>query len=140
MDEIAKSSIGELISIISSMVLEGRCIWSKKQTLFSVMDHLELEVKELREAILAAKSSSEVASEMGDVLSLSLILCFLAQREGLFPKDMPAEEAMKKLHRRAPFLFDGSFSSISHEEAERIWQEAKQQECSQPSSFDGNLS
>ncbi len=131
--EEAKSSINDLISMISLMVLEGRCIWSKRQTLFSVMDHLELEIKELKEAILAAKSSNEVASEMGDVLSLSLILCFLAQREGLFPKDLPAEEAIKKLHRRAPFLFDGSFASISHEDAERIWQEAKKQECSQPS-------
>ncbi|WP_201456829.1 MazG nucleotide pyrophosphohydrolase domain-containing protein [Chlamydia sp. 17-3921] len=117
-----------LISTVRSMALEGRCPWTQGQSLISIVEHIIGECREFSEAVMEAKSVKEVASEAGDVLTLTLLLCFLLEREGLCSVETSVEEALAKLRRRAPYIFEENAKPISAEEADRLWILAKDRE------------
>ncbi|WP_100934851.1 MazG nucleotide pyrophosphohydrolase domain-containing protein [Candidatus Chlamydia corallus] len=125
------SAFSQLIGVVRSMVIEGRCPWSRQQSLVSMVEHILAECQEFHEAVLQGKTATEIGSEAGDVLTLTLILCFLLEREGLLPSEDVANEAIEKLRRRAPYIFSKDQEPVSIEEADRLWELAKHREKSE---------
>ncbi|SPN73536.1 Nucleoside triphosphate pyrophosphohydrolase,nucleoside triphosphate pyrophosphohydrolase,MazG family protein,MazG nucleotide pyrophosphohydrolase domain [Chlamydia serpentis] len=118
-------AFSQLISIIHSMVIEGRCPWSREQSLLSIVEHILQECQEFHEAVLQGKTAKDIGSEAGDIITLSIILCFLLEREELLAFGDVANGAIEKLRRRAPYLFSKSNEPVSLEEADRLWELAK---------------
>lgn len=128
-----------LMTITKSMVIDKKCLWSQQQNMLSIIDCIHEECKELSEAIISNHSQDQIASEAGDILSLVFVLCFIAQRDGVFPSTQPISESIAKLKRRAPYLFDTN-SNITSEEAAQLWMEAKKLECEKKESLDNGCS
>lgn len=114
-----------LIQVVRSMVLEGRCPWMRRQSLLSITESLAEECQEFSEAVVEANPKKEVISEAGDVLTLTLALCFLLEREGMCSVGEIINEAIAKLRRRAPYIFQEGAHPVSIEEAAYLWELAK---------------
>lgn len=116
-----------LVRLARSMSMDGVCPWTDVQTPDSIIDHLREECDELSEAIQGQSERGDITSEAGDVLMLALLLCFLLERDGTSSVEAIVKEVEAKLRRRSPHVFDLD-SKISLEEAEALWELAKQQE------------
>ncbi|MEG0037326.1 MAG: MazG nucleotide pyrophosphohydrolase domain-containing protein [Victivallaceae bacterium] len=114
----------DLKEMIVGIIKDRKCFWSNKQTPYSLLNCLEEECRELFDA-LHSENQGEIVSEIGDVLSLAVMLCAVAERENLCDFEEPALEAMDKIRRRSPYVFDDSLIVDSSEEAERLWAELK---------------
>lgn len=117
----------QLAAVSRAMALQGVCAWTSLQNIDSMLRHIAGECQELADAVQENKTSSEIASEAGDVLTLVLTLCFLLEREGKLKADEVFTEAIAKLRRRSPHVFD-PHNKISLEEAEEYWSRMKEQE------------
>ena len=67
----------QLAAVSRAMALQGVCPWTSLQNIDSMLRHIAGECQELADAVQENKTSSEIASEAGDVLTLVLTLCFL---------------------------------------------------------------
>ncbi|ANH79134.1 MazG nucleotide pyrophosphohydrolase domain-containing protein [Candidatus Chlamydia sanziniae] len=122
------SVFSQLMNLIRLMVLDGRCPWSREQSLLSMIEHILQECQEFSDAVSGGKATQEIGSEAGDILTLTLILCFLLEREGLTTTENIADQAIAKLRRRAPYLFRDCHKPITLEEADHLWELAKLRE------------
>ncbi|SYX08876.1 Nucleoside triphosphate pyrophosphohydrolase/pyrophosphatase MazG,nucleoside triphosphate pyrophosphohydrolase,MazG family protein,MazG nucleotide pyrophosphohydrolase domain [Chlamydia poikilotherma] len=120
----------QLIELVRKMVADGICPWTDHQDFDSILSHILQECKELSEAVHEGYSIKEVTSEAGDVLTLVLLLCFKMEFLGMSSLDAIISEALAKIRRRAPHVFDPS-KRISYEEARTAWALAKLEEKSE---------
>ncbi|EPP35637.1 mazG nucleotide pyrophosphohydrolase domain protein [Chlamydia ibidis] len=116
-----------LINVVENMIVRRICPWADTQDFHSITEYIVNECREFIEAINEGQSPLDIASEAGDVLTTTLMLCFLLEREGLCSVSTVIEETIAKLERRSPHVFDPN-NSISLEEAEASWKLAKLQE------------
>lgn len=122
-----EKGILQLVEISRAMALQGVCPWTNLQSVESMLQYIAGECQELADAVQENKASLEIASEAGDVLTLVLTLCFLLEREGKLKAEEVFVEALAKLRRRSPHVFD-PHNQISLEQAEEYWARMKQQE------------
>ena len=122
-----EDSILQLAAVSRAMALQGVCPWTNLQSIDSMLQYIAGECQELADAVQGNKAALEIASEAGDVLTLVLTLCFLLEREGKLKAGEVFTEAIAKLRRRSPHVFDPN-NQISLEEAEECWSRVKEQE------------
>ncbi|AAF39368.1 nucleotide pyrophosphohydrolase [Chlamydia muridarum str. Nigg] len=122
-----ESHILQLAAVSRAMALQGVCPWTNLQSIDSMLRYILGECQELADAVKENKASLEIASEAGDVLTLVLTLCFLLEREGKLKAEEVFAEAIAKLRRRSPHVFDPD-NQISLEEAAEYWSRMKEQE------------
>ncbi|QVE48937.1 MazG nucleotide pyrophosphohydrolase domain-containing protein [Chlamydia crocodili] len=120
----------QLIELVRKMVSDGICPWTDHQDFDSILSHILQECRELSEAVHEGYPVKEVTSEAGDVLTLVLLLCFKMEFLGMSSVDAIITEALAKIRRRAPHVFDPS-KTISYEEARIAWALAKLEEKSE---------
>lgn len=119
----------KLIDIWSLIIENRKCFWSNDQDILSILPCISSEVKELQEAIKTC-DYGEIISEIGDILGLSIMLCFLAERDGICSISTIVEDQCDKIKRRAAYIFDPVLSErvTSVQEASQQWMEAKKAE------------
>lgn len=114
----------DLVLMISGIIQKGRCFWSNEQSIESLLTCLECECRELFQAVYL-KDDKEIISEIGDILGLAVMLCYIASKKEICKPGDPALEQMDKIRRRSPYVFDESFHVASAEEAEALWKSQK---------------
>lgn len=101
------------------------CGWMQTRNTKNFIDSFKKEIQEL-ETEIDKGDKENVQEEAGDVLYVTLTLLLLAQKEHHFNLPQLMDNVVEKLRRRKPFIFENRM--VSKEEAEKLWQEAKQKE------------
>lgn len=116
----------DLIDVWSLIIENKKCFWSNEQDILSILPCIASELEELKEAV-RSYDYEEIISELGDILGLSIMLCFLAERDGICSISTIVKDQCDKIKRRAAYIFDPLLSKkvTSIEEAEQQWIKAK---------------
>lgn len=101
------------------------CNWVKEKKVAGYIQGVKEELKELEEGI-SQNNIKNIHEEMGDLLYVTLTMLTLAKKEYKFDLAEEMQNIINKLKRRKPYIFENR--SVSTEEAERIWQDAKKKE------------
>ena len=118
--------LSELVERVAQLGRE--CPWTAEQTPQTVLSYLREECSEVEESLNAAASeerTSELASELGDVLFNALLLIEVCARNGGVSVDEAAAASVSKLRRRYPPLFDGTLGGMSMAQANEAWVSGK---------------
>ena len=103
--------------------------WEKSQDHVSLLPYLREETEEFAAAVRAHAGGdgtvTELRGELADVLLQVLFHAEIAARRGDFDLDDVADSFTSKLRRRAPYLFDGTRTTVPVEQQESLWQAAK---------------
>ena len=103
--------------------------WERGQDHVSLLPYLREETEEFADAVRAhaegAGTAAELRAELADVLLQVLFHAEIAARRGDFDLDDVADSFTSKLRRRAPYLFDGTDTTVPVEQQEKLWQAAK---------------
>lgn len=121
------TQLSQVVDLAKRMVMDGICPWTDSQSIENLLQYLHQECEELSEAIKENMPTSDVASEMGDVLMLVLSLCFKLEKSGSLSMQDILESLIAKIRRRAPHIFDSTIK-LSLEEAHSAWMLAKNKE------------
>lgn len=116
----------KLVKIVKKLRAPDGCPWDKKQTLFSLRDHLIEETFELIEAI-DKKDTENIKEELGDLLLHIVMHSVIAAEENLFTLNDVINTISEKLIRRHPHVF-GSKSADSVEAVLVNWEKIKRDE------------
>ncbi len=101
--------------------------WEQTQTHQSLIPYLKEEVTEVIEAIEKGETDEQLRLELGDLLLQVLFHAEIAAQRQAFNFYDVAEGFVQKLHKRAPYLFDGTREVVTIDTQERLWQLGKQQ-------------
>jgi len=123
-----KKSFEDLIEIAKKLRSDTGCPWDRKQTIQSMLKHLEEEVSEVREAIENVDHVN-LAEELGDVLFQLVMIAQIAKEEGHFDINDVISGIEKKLISRHTWVF-GEDKAETPEEALEIWKRNKEIEKS----------
>lgn len=121
------TQFSEVIELAKRMVMDTICPWTDSQDVDSLLQCLHQESTELSEAIQAKMSAEDIASEVGDVLMILLLLCFKLEKNEIVEPAQILNSLTAKLRRRAPHVFDTTIK-LSLEEARAAWILAKKKE------------
>ncbi len=106
------------------------CPWIVEQSIESYAKKMHEEAEEVIDAIENG-TDEELKEELGDLLWDTIMVALIAQREGKFEAKEIMHRVVQKMKHRKPYIFEGQ--QVTLEEAERIWQERKNQEKLQKS-------
>lgn len=106
--------------------LRDICPWNARQTPLALLELLESEVSELREA-LNNGATWHISEELGDILFnfISIVECFNAR--GIFSLADIDHQVSNKMIGRHPYVFDGA-SDPGPELANVLWEARKAEE------------
>ena len=102
------SKLEELAALVARLRGPGGCPWDQAQTLRSVRPYLLEEAYEVLDAVDrhdAGGPAGAVRDEVGDLLFVVLLLCRIAEEDGLFSVEDAAEHVAAKMVRRHPHVF-----------------------------------
>ncbi|MBV7293160.1 MazG nucleotide pyrophosphohydrolase domain-containing protein [Corynebacterium sp. TAE3-ERU16] len=103
--------------------------WERNQDHVSLLPYLREEAEEFADAVRAhaegAGTAVELRGELADVLLQVLFHAEIAARRGDFDLDGVADSFTSKLRRRAPYLFDGTRTTVPVGRQEKLWRAAK---------------
>ena len=152
------NELANTVEFLNRPLDRGGCPWTNKQTVRSLVKHLQGELEEVKEALDALDStlhldmnnagnvsnyeakSNLLAEECGDVLFNALMLCAALPTRNLassYKSDMDdvALRAAAKIRRRTPYMDawgavggNRSNEAVTMEEAQSAWQAAKRTE------------
>lgn len=130
----AGSSLERLIQVIAQ--LRKRCPWMGALTHESLAQYLVEECYELLDALEAPAETTELRSELGDVLLQVVLHARLQEEQGTFAMIDVIEGLTAKMIRRNPHVFDETgrlreSGQVSVAEIEAAWHRLKKRE--QPS-------
>ena len=123
-----KKSFEDLIEIAKKLRSDTGCPWDRKQTIQSMLKHLDGEVSEVHEAIENVDHVN-LAEELGDVLFQLVMIAQIAKEEGHFNIDDVISGIEKKLISRHTWVF-GEDKAESSEHALEMWKRNKEIEKS----------
>ncbi|HLO99185.1 MAG TPA: nucleoside triphosphate pyrophosphohydrolase [Fimbriimonas sp.] len=109
------------------------CPWDKEQTHTSLKKYLLEECYEVFDAIDSGEPAA-IAEELGDLLLQPLLHARIADKNGSFPFEKPAEAICDKLIRRHPHVF-GNVVVEDANEVLQNWDAIKKTEKSEPVSI-----
>jgi tetrapyrrole methylase family protein/MazG family protein len=124
-----KESFEELVKIMETLRSENGCAWDRKQEFETIIECLEKEVTEVKEAI-EKKDYENLREELGDVMWGIIFLTQIAKDKGLFEMKEVLDEVKEKIIRRHPHVF-GDLKTDDVEEIKKKWQEIKKEEKKQ---------
>ncbi len=119
-------TLKDLTDIIAVLRSEKGCPWDKKQDSLTIMNNIEDEVIELRQAI-QNEDIDNIIEEAGDIL---MLLCMQAQfgdEQEFFNMNDIIDGIVKKLVFRHPYVF-GNETATSIDDANKIWEQQKKRE------------
>jgi len=102
------------------------CPWHKEQTHETLIEYLIEESKEYIETVID-KNKKNMQEELGDILFQIMLNAEIAQETNEFELKDIIDGLNKKIKSRHPYVFQRS-EKISIEEANRIWNRAKNEE------------
>lgn len=123
-----------LIHIIERLRAPDGCPWDKSQTSTSMAPALLEEVHEVLEAI-DRHDKANLQEELGDLLFVVLLICNIAESEGLIQQEAVVQGICDKMIRRHPHVFGDSSLSLS--EIRQNWADIKAKEKPKASRLDG---
>jgi uncharacterized protein YabN with tetrapyrrole methylase and pyrophosphatase domain len=95
----------ELKKTMARLRAPGGCSWDRALTISKTTRYLIEEVSEVVEAI-DNNDVQNLQEELGDLITLVIIICVIAEEEGTFNFEQVLEAANKKIIRRHPHVFE----------------------------------
>ena len=99
--------------------------WVLKRGLAGYCEELNDEAQEVIEA-MNNNDFKNLKEEAGDVLHDWIMLCLIAEKQGLFTMEDAMDEVLEKMQRRRPYIKENK--KVSLDEARKIWKMVKQEE------------
>jgi tetrapyrrole methylase family protein / MazG family protein len=127
-----------LVGIIDRLLGPDGCPWDKEQTVLSLSHMILEEVCEVIDTLQETEPEN-LADELGDLLSGTIFLAKVAEKEGRFSWELPFQKIAAKLIRRHPHIFSDEKLATARE-VEVRWDEIKATEkehAARKSRFDG---
>lgn len=119
-----KGSFEELINVLKKSMEKDP--WLKEQTIEKYKKEIIDEANEIVAAI-DKKDFENLKEELGDLFWDVLVLCFIAEKKGLFKAKDVINDIKEKMVRRRPFVF-GNEKVSSTKEAVEVWNKVKDKE------------
>lgn len=116
---MAKKTLKDLCDLATKLRSETGCPWDRKQTIASMLECVESEVKEVREAIENADHKN-LREELGDVLFQIVMIAQIAKEKGYFNINDVVNDIYKKITSRHTWVF-GKDKAKTPEEAIEMW-------------------
>lgn len=114
------------LKLIAVLRGDNGCPWDKMQTIKTLKEDFLEESGELIKAIESGDTEN-LCEEIGDVIWTLLLMCRIAEEEGLFNIEDVLKRVNKKMRRRHPHVF-GGIKVNSAEEAKKIFLSVKAEE------------
>ncbi len=95
-------NLNEFVEVVK--ILRSRCPWDRQQTLFSMRYQTLEEVYEYIEGV-ERRDKKRIVEEIGDLLTVVIMLLFIAEDEGVARAEEIVETARKKLVYKHPHIF-----------------------------------
>jgi uncharacterized protein YabN with tetrapyrrole methylase and pyrophosphatase domain len=123
---MAKKTFKDVVALAKILRSDKGCPWDKKQTILSMLEHIDSEVKEVIEAI-KNKDHENLKEELGDVLFQIIMISQIAKENKYFDIDDVLKGIHKKITSRHTWVF-GKDKAKTPEEAIAKWMENKEKE------------
>jgi ATP diphosphatase len=119
-------SFQKYFDVITALLSDPGCAWSKKQTLSTICSHV---IEETYEVLDAAKSGDrdKVLEELGDLLFGVSFLMTLSLKKYGASFDQVVEKGANKIIRRSPHVFENP-QELSLEQLREQWEQLKAKE------------
>lgn len=121
-----KKNLTDLKKLADKLRSDTGCPWDKKQTISSMLQYIEEEVQEVREAIENGDHDN-LREELGDVLFQVVMIAQIAKEHKYFDLDDVVNDISKKIISRHTWVF-GKDKVKTPEEALEMWQRNKKLE------------
>jgi len=118
-----KDEFEEFIDLIEKNL--KRCPWAKEQNIKSHKKELLSEAKEVAQAI-ENKDFENLKEELGDLIWDTVMMAYIAEKEGYFKPGDIIRSIKEKIKRRKPYILKEN--NLSIKEANEIWHRAKEKE------------
>ena len=123
---MAKKNFKDLLILAEKLRSDSGCPWDRKQTIASMLEHLEEEAHEVKQAIENADHKN-LREELGDLLFQIIMISQIAKEQDYFNMDDVIEEIDEKIRRRHTWVF-GKDKAKTPEEAVEMWKRNKLKE------------
>jgi uncharacterized protein YabN with tetrapyrrole methylase and pyrophosphatase domain len=123
---MSKKSLKDLEDLAEKLRSETGCPWDRKQTIASMLECMEEEAGEVREAIENGDHHN-LSEELGDVLFQLVMISQIAKEKGYFAMDEVVEKIYDKIVSRHTWVF-GKDKAHTPEEALKMWKRNKKKE------------
>lgn len=121
-----KTTFEDLLKLAEILRSENGCPWDRKQTIASMVEHLDEEAKEVQQAI-DKQDHKNLEEELGDLLFQIIMIAQIAKEEGKFDIHDSLARIEHKIRSRHTWVF-GEDKATTPEEALALWQRNKAQE------------
>lgn len=121
-----KDTLEYLISLAEKLRSDTGCPWDRKQTIASMLKHVDDEVSEVREAI-ENSDHENLREELGDVLFQLVMITQIAKEKGYFEMKDVLKDIGEKIVSRHTWVF-GDDKAETAEEALEMWRKNKEKE------------
>ncbi len=123
---MSKKSLKDLEGLCEKLRSETGCPWDRKQTIASMLECMEEEAAEVREAVENGDHKN-LEEELGDVLFQLVMISQIAKEHGYFAMDGVVERIYDKIVSRHTWVF-GKDKANTPEEAIEMWKQNKKKE------------
>lgn len=121
-----KRTFKELVKLAEKLRSETGCPWDRKQTIASMLQYIDEEVHEVREAIENGDHKN-LEEELGDVLFQLVMIAQIAKENKYFDIEDVLDGIYKKITSRHTWVF-GKDKAKTPEEALAMWAKNKEKE------------
>ena len=125
---MVKKTFKDLCILASKLRSKTGCPWDRKQTIDSMLNCIEEEVAEVRQAIENGDHEN-LKEELGDVLFQIVMISQIAKENEYFKIDDVIKDIDKKIRSRHTWVF-GREKARTAEEAIEMWAKNKEKEKS----------
>ncbi|MFA6992775.1 MAG: MazG nucleotide pyrophosphohydrolase domain-containing protein [Candidatus Gracilibacteria bacterium] len=121
-----KNDFKKLLKLAEKLRSPTGCPWDRKQTILSMLEHLE---EECQEVVDAAKKGDNhnLKEELGDLMFQIIMITQIAKEQKLFNMDGVTDGIAKKIISRHTWVF-GKDKAKTPEDAIRMWLKNKEKE------------
>ena len=121
-----KDTLEYLMHLARELRSETGCPWDREQTIASLLEHMEGEVHEVRQAIENGDHEN-LREELGDVLFQIVMISQIAKEKGYFKMTDVVKDIGTKIVSRHTWVF-GDDKANTPEEALALWRKNKEKE------------
>lgn len=114
-----KKNLTDLKELAEKLRSETGCPWDREQTISSMLQYIEEEVQEVREAIQNGDHDN-LREELGDVLFQVVMIAQIAKEHFYFDLDDVIHDISEKIISRHTWVF-GEDKAKTPEEALKMW-------------------
>ncbi|MEK7672256.1 MAG: MazG nucleotide pyrophosphohydrolase domain-containing protein [Patescibacteria group bacterium] len=116
---MAKKNFKDLCKLAAILRSPKGCPWDRKQTILSMMEHIQEESEEVCQAIKNADNEN-LKEELGDVIFQIVMIAQIAKENGHFDMNDVVSGIYKKIYSRHTWVF-GKDKAKTPEEAKEMW-------------------